>query len=62
MCTQLQIQFEMTLTVQINSLPLCLCFSVMASRLLDQTGDILEVRMDECCEVLHTINERKDVR
>ena len=41
---------------------LSLHFSVMASRLLDQTGDILEVRMDECCEVLHTINEKKDVR
>ena len=37
--------------------------SVMASRLLDQTGDILEATMDECCRVLHTISEeKKDVR
>ena len=47
------------LTSFVSFLVCSLCLSVMASGLLDQTGDILETRMDDCCRILHTVSEEK---
>ncbi len=36
--------------------------SDMASHLLDSTGDILEMRMDECCRILHGSGEGAEMK